>query len=1490
MRVTRVRDRARGRRSGRAPRPNTAARRRVRHRGRLRPASGRARSGLHVDYVVGDFDSADPAAVERARAGARSSNAIRPRRTRPISSSRSTPRATGAQIASPSSAVRAAASTTSSPTCCCSRRPGSPTSRSTPGSATRTWPSSRAGGRRTRSRATPGRSSRCCRRAATRTGITTTGLQYPLHDATLRAGHVARREQRARRRRRRRSSSSTGRLLVVQPFGGAELRRVHEAHRGSRSWRSRARARGGVQQQLASRRRSRARRRPSRRAKITTVRLLTHSSFAVVEGGARRLHAADGLQGQARAARRRGRDGRTRRSSARTIPSPTRCSASTTRSSRARSTPGSSSRTPRPGSTRSRPALQLDRAAPRDADRRRATSASIYDKSWFGHDGHPPAPTSLDDLDRPALQEPHGGRERGDVVARTRVPARDHRAPRATNGWQDYWRALKSNGVRVDDDWTAGVRHRLHRGRRNGRPADRRVVRLDPAADVVGLEPAPRHAATSASSRRRASARPSTRACCAARTTSAGRAGARRLHADAAVPGGHAAADVREPGRDGRGAARRCSRSGRSIPPHPYSIDPATISAQPQRLDQGVDRPRRAMTRAARARHVGVAASRGSRCRSGSSRCSSCGRSRRSSAARCGSGALARRRSPTRAAPRRVVHAVASGRVDGADAGRRAARRVRRRRASSSPAGALFRAFVTVPFVLPTVVVATAFLALLRPGGPLVVPALAARRRADAGRARVLQPRGRGAHRRRLLGEPRPAPRGGGAHARRVAARARSVSVTLPLLAPSIIAAASIVFLFTFTSFGVALLLVRSRARDARGRDLPPGRRAVRPAARRPRSRSCRSSRCSAVVFALARAQERRGGRAAAGRRRPTPPAGRVAASGSSSAASSARRSLFLGGPLAVLVWRSLHVGGQWSLGSYRALGFERVDDARCSSRRGPRCATRSSSRRSPRVIALVVGGLASVAIAARPGRATRSLDAFLMLPLGTSAVTVGFGFLIAFEHAPFDFATSPLLVPIAHAVVAIPFVVRAVVPALRSIDPAAARRGDDARRVAAPGVARGRPADRGARVRGRGRASAPPCRSASSARRCSSPGPTGRRCRSRSSGSSPGPGEINVGQALAMSVILMAADRASSCSRSNGSACATSGSCRCCASTARSCGSATARALDGVDLALGAGGDRRGARPERFGQDHAAAGGRRPAAARRRPHLAGTAPTSPASPPHERRFGLMFQEYALFPHRDVAGNVEFGLRMTVDRPGRADAAGRRGARPRRARRVPDARGSRRSRAASSSGSRSPARSRSRPGCSCSTNRSARSTGSGGAACSTRSGRSSTGPGCRRCTSRTTTRRRSRSRRRVAIMRDGRVVQAGRARRGVAGAGRRVDRDVPRLRAVVAAEVRDGRGRTRRGADRGADRRAGRARSTSSCAPTARASIPAGPIDGDDRAVDVHRDARRARGRVRSRARAHRRRRADRHAPRSATACGSSIDPDALLVYPRRAD
>jgi thiamine transport system permease protein len=55
------------------------------------------------------------------------------------------------------------------------------------------------------------------------------------------------------------------------------------------------------------------------------------------------------------------------------------------------------------------------------------------------------------------------------------------------------------------------------------------------------------------------------------------------------------------------------------------------------------------------------------------------------------------------------------------------------------------------------------------------------------------------------------------------------------------------------------------------------------------------------------------------------------------------------------------------------------------------------------------------------------------MLPLGTSAVTIGFGFIVALGE-PVDLRASFWLIPIAHALVAIPFVVRTTVPTLRSI------------------------------------------------------------------------------------------------------------------------------------------------------------------------------------------------------------------------------------------------------------------------------------------------------------------------------------------------------------------------------------------------------------------------------------------------------------------------
>ncbi len=59
-----------------------------------------------------------------------------------------------------------------------------------------------------------------------------------------------------------------------------------------------------------------------------------------------------------------------------------------------------------------------------------------------------------------------------------------------------------------------------------------------------------------------------------------------------------------------------------------------------------------------------------------------------------------------------------------------------------------------------------------------------------------------------------------------------------------------------------------------------------------------------------------------------------------------------------------------------------------------------------------------------------------MLLPLGTSAVTLGFGYMLALGQPPLDLRASPVLVPIAHTLVAFPFVVRAVVPALRGLNP----------------------------------------------------------------------------------------------------------------------------------------------------------------------------------------------------------------------------------------------------------------------------------------------------------------------------------------------------------------------------------------------------------------------------------------------------------------------
>ena len=84
-------------------------------------------------------------------------------------------------------------------------------------------------------------------------------------------------------------------------------------------------------------------------------------------------------------------------------------------------------------------------------------------------------------------------------------------------------------------------------------------------------------------------------------------------------------------------------------------------------------------------------------------------------------------------------------------------------------------------------------------------------------------------------------------------------------------------------------------------------------------------------------------------------------------------------------------------------------------------------------ILSILLGLLATYAITRSPHRA-HWLNTLITLPLGASAVTLGLGFLVTFNTPPFDPQSFPLLIPIAHTLVAMPFVVRTVQPVLASI------------------------------------------------------------------------------------------------------------------------------------------------------------------------------------------------------------------------------------------------------------------------------------------------------------------------------------------------------------------------------------------------------------------------------------------------------------------------
>lgn len=352
----------------------------------------------------------------------------------------------------------------------------------------------------------------------------------------------------------------------------------------------------------------------------------------------------------------------------------------------------------------------------------------------------------------------------------------------------------------------------------------------------------------------------------------------------------------------------------------------------------------------------------------------------------------------------------------------------------------LLRGLMTVPFVLPTVVVGVAFSALFGPGGPLAwtgidrtlaivvlalaFPNVAVVARVVGGFWARLDPSSALAA--RVLG----------------AGRVRAwCTVTLPALGPALASAAALVFLFCSTAFGIVLILggraqgnVETEIYRLTVQFLDLRSAAVLSLAQ--------FALVGAVLFVSGRLRLA-GERAVELREEARHEARPGRADAGVIVVFAATLLLLHALPILVLLARSLRsASGSWTLEHYAALVAPPEDlplDA-------PVLGAIWLSLRlacAAALIAMTLGTLLALVLSRRPAsrglrRAMGAFDALVMLPLGVSAVTLGFGLLITM-HRPFgigfDLRTSIVLIPIAQALVALPLVVRVLLPVLRGID-----------------------------------------------------------------------------------------------------------------------------------------------------------------------------------------------------------------------------------------------------------------------------------------------------------------------------------------------------------------------------------------------------------------------------------------------------------------------
>jgi thiamine transport system permease protein len=254
--------------------------------------------------------------------------------------------------------------------------------------------------------------------------------------------------------------------------------------------------------------------------------------------------------------------------------------------------------------------------------------------------------------------------------------------------------------------------------------------------------------------------------------------------------------------------------------------------------------------------------------------------------------------------------------------------------------------------------------------------------------------------------------------------------IVLPLLRPALTTSATLVFFFSFTSFGLASVLGGPRHPTV---ETEIARRAVQLGDVDGAAVLAVAQLVVLLVLGLAIGQ-----RSADVRLGAVQPGQSVTDLPPSFGARLAVGAVgvLIAAPLAAMVVASLRIDGGLSLAGWRGAAGSRVGPA-------PAASTWTSLSRSlgyaaaAAAMATVIGASAAFAgsLLRRSGASAAAsvLSVVTLVPLATSAVSVGLGLLITFDTRPFDWRGSWPMIPLGHAMIAAPLVARAVAVSLRA-------------------------------------------------------------------------------------------------------------------------------------------------------------------------------------------------------------------------------------------------------------------------------------------------------------------------------------------------------------------------------------------------------------------------------------------------------------------------